>query len=72
MAENHTRCRFWPNCRLHLGHERPRYFTTDNRDEMAELHDNGWALAEIAEAFECTPSTVTKMINDRKAARERR
>jgi hypothetical protein len=66
MAEHHMRCRFWPNCRLHLGQERPRQFSAENRTEMRVLHVQGWALKEIAESFDTSAGVVAKVLKGQK------
>lgn len=62
MAEKHWKCRWHPRCTLHLGEPRPRKLSYDNLTEMAELHQEGWRLPEIAEAFEVFPQTVADIL----------
>lgn len=66
MSERHDRCRFWPNCYVHLGETPPRHFSKENRMEMIELRRDGWAFQEkIAVAFGAHPGAVATIVGPR-------
>lgn len=65
MSERHDRCRFWPNCYIHLGEPRPRFFSSENRMEMIEMRRQGWTFQDIATAFGAHPGAVTTIVGQR-------
>jgi IS30 family transposase len=62
MSEAYRRCRFWPDCAIHLGLDRHKHFSPSNRAEMIELRRAGWTHAEIAAAFDTRPTTVSRIL----------
>lgn len=67
MSELHQRCRFYPNCRIHLGVPPPRRFSEDNQQEMAELFRQGWQYTEIAAYFGTDPNTISRTVIKKRA-----
>ena len=68
MAEMHQRCHYWPNCTIHLGKHMPRNFSEASADEMCELFESGERVQDIAQAFDTTADTVSRIIR-RKTSR---
>lgn len=62
MTERHRRCRFWPNCLIHLGEPNPFYLSRANHTEIRQLRREGALLREIAEVFGTCEKTVARVL----------
>lgn len=65
MAEQHTRCRFWPRCAVHLGRAREsvrQKFSDDDISDMVEDRDRGWEWHELAELWGTTPQYACQLV----------
>lgn len=57
----YTRCRFFPNCSLHLGRSLPIAFSAENVREMVQMRREGLNLPTIAEEFNTIPQVVGRL-----------
>lgn len=66
MRESMRRCRYYPDCEIHLGEIDKRWFTADEVAEMRELRENeGLLIRELAARFSCGQSTVRDVLKGR-------
>lgn len=62
MADRFHACRFWPDCRIHLGQPAPRAFSAANVAEMAEDLADGARLIDVAARFATTSGRVAGLV----------
>lgn len=72
MAEQFARCRFWPDCAIHLGQRRPGWFSPANYAQMREDLADGLTYARIAALFDTSENSVHSIFRDGRTGRRDR
>jgi hypothetical protein len=66
-AEQQWKCRYWPNCEIHLGEAQRRTYTEAEIDQMVEDRIDGLSYASIAMLNGSTTEYIWYLLSRRMA-----